>query len=686
MNIDIQNGTKNALLGALKTVTDKMIETRPQAEIRLRPYTDCTAVKRNFRTSIEVDFSKLFGGAKDGDTAFAETDLLVPFDTDVNLMAKGIFELYYGGEKVFSANDAAPLSDLHMKNVVLKAKKGKNKLIFKCTKNGRFFGFAFMVTHVFEPYMWANDILLWVRDTSPAAEYENEQGIALSKLYGKDADFDVYINDTEYKFIFPAPSKECKKVDFEKIYPQNIGNTAFALSYAKSDGRLDINLSGRDEIYINGKKSDGKFLKCGDEIIVKCTKSPGGWGFECSEDNLNLPFVCSKRKHGAKWLVIGAFDEKYKISVQFKEPYESLDGEKTFWRFAEDDTYLRPYLDSCFFAQWTYALMVGEYGIFNASKFFKEYFGYFYKSMSVTVDYFDYIRFEKQKFGNTTFMPRAAQLTNLDAIGAAGMMLCELYNCENDKNRKSKILHVIKTLAEKMKKTPQNENGIFYRVKTMWADDTFMSCPFLVRLGRVLNDKSYADEAVRQLTGYKNILFMEDKKLYSHIYFPMQGERNNVAWCRGNGWVFFALCDALENIPPDTIGYDEIKKNFSDFAGGLALVQSDSGMWRQVLDDEDTYKETSGSCLFAIGMLRGARLGFLDKKYAQCAKAAVEDILKNMVDSEGNIEGVCRGSQCSMDKKYYAMLETNRNDDHGTGLVMTALCEYIEYINYENSK
>ena len=38
---------------------------------------------------------------------------------------------------------------------------------------------------------------------------------------------------------------------------------------------------------------------------------------------------------------------------------------------------------------------------------------------------------------------------------------------------------------------------------------------------------------------------MEDKKLFSHIYFLKEQTANRIPWGRGNGWVFLSLSDLL---------------------------------------------------------------------------------------------------------------------------------------------
>ena len=673
----------NKLFDTLKLVTDRMLQTRPQVPVCYRPYTKCEGVKRIFRHSIDVDFYKIFTHARIGDTAFAETDLLVGVDTDINLMVRGNVSVYFENKEILKIDDVSPRNEQQLRSVVIAAKTGKNKIVFCCNACEGGFGVEFRATHILEPDIWANDILLWVRDTLPDDKHAYEQGIALSKLYSGSADFKTYNSDSD-KFVFPKEPKNDNSIDFSELYGDENGKFAVALSYAKTDCTLKIVPHSKISVIVNNEKiSDMNVpLNEGDEIVVVAEKTESGWGFECDSSLVHIPFLKSDREWGDRWLLLGALSNGEDLKqIQFTQPYMNADGNQMFWRFTDKDTYLRPYVDSCFFAQWTYALMVGEMGILNTSKIFGEYYSYFYESMSTIAEYFKYIRFEKDVLGDTTFMPRAAQLTSLDAIGAAGMMLCELYIREKDDKRKEKIMFVIKTLEERiMNHIPRTENGIFYRIKTMWADDTFMSCPFLVRLGDVTGDEKYYKEAVKQLLGYKDILFMEDEKLYSHIHYPETKDRNNIPWGRGNGWVFFALEDALEHIPAHVEGYSELQENFKAFAEGIKGVQSESGMWRQVLNLPHTYLETSGTCIFSIAMLKAVNSGFLENEYVEIARKGISDMLERMIDEDGNVHGVCRGSQCSRESIYYEQLSTNCNDDHGTGLVMTAICELINSI------
>ncbi len=50
-----------------------------------------------------------------------------------------------------------------------------------------------------------------------------------------------------------------------------------------------------------------------------------------------------------------------------------------------------------------------------------------------------------------------------------------------------------------------------------------------------------------------------------------------------------------------------------------------------------------------------------------------QGLCEKAIDWKGNIYGVCRGSGYSFSKEYYANeLSWNKNDTHGTGIVMLA--------------
>jgi rhamnogalacturonyl hydrolase YesR len=492
-------------------------------------------------------------------------------------------------------------------------------------------------------------------------------------LYHEEAPFDG-------KYIYPEAPEYDNTVAFPKIFEGEQGDLAYALTYALSDTELKLSSDANYDVFVNSSlQKPPYFLKNGDEVLVKM-KNENSFSFTF-EGDLGLPMVRSMRGGGDQWLTLGLFTEEEgnytpEDGVQFKKPYRS--GKRSvFFKFAHRDDYLRPYLLTRFFGQWHYTFMVGSYGLLRASETLgeQEYFDYFKEHMRLMVEYFDYMRYEHEHFSSPSFLDISSTLHDLDSIGSIGRNLCEYYFRTKDED----TLPILDTMLQAMETNiPRFEDGIFHRERDMWADDTFMSCPFLVRMASIKGERRYAEEAVKQLLGFKKRLFIEEEELFSHIFFLSDETANRIPWGRGNGWVFVSMADVLSHAPKDTPGYEELSEVFVRFARGLARVQDTDGLWHQVLNRRDSYSETSCTALFSIGMCQGMRLNILGEEYKGCVERAYRGILAHKVDENAYVYGVCMGSGNAREAEYYMNLGTVDNDDHGTGVVLTMLSEVDE--------
>lgn len=669
------NNEKKRLTEALELITRRMFETRPQKEVVLHPYTKPGFVERNLRSDVIINLKKVFPKAKCGDYTYVSVDMKVSDTSEYKISTIGAEELFVNGTAVCPCEEKRNMLEKEFNVATVKLEKGFNRIVFKCicTKDGFFLDY--IIGHVFWPAIWICDYLLWARDTVPMAEFFDEQGFCISGLASCGEKKTV----GELGIVFPKAPKCDGKIDFCALYGEGSGEYAFALSYAQKSGVLDIKSENDISVFVNGKKSESLEVCRGDEIFVVCKRGKNSWGFESfSNDILQLPFVETKRTEGIHWLLLGGFANADLPEAQFKKPFVAADGE-TFWRFAEEDLYLRPYLDTCFFGQWFYGLMVGEYGLLCASEYDKKCYDYFKSSMSVLAEYYRYMQFDKKLFGDAGFLKRSVELRELDPIGTIGMNLYELYIREKDENLKSDILYVLNELTKSIyENIPRMPDGTFYRIGTMWADDTYMSCPFLVRMGSLTGEEKYYDEVCAQLKNFKKYLYIKESGLFSHIYFPLDKKANRVSWGRGNGWIYLTLAEVLEHLPTDYAQREDIALMFKDAVSALVPFQDKNGMWHQVLDIPDTYAETSCTAIFAVAISKGIKLGILPKKdYVSVVERAVLGILENSVLPNGDIDGVCRGSGCCYDWQYYAELGTICGDDHGTGVVLAAICELL---------
>ena len=78
-------------------------------------------------------------------------------------------------------------------------------------------------------------------------------------------------------------------------------------------------------------------------------------------------------------------------------------------------------------------------------------------------------------------------------------------------------------------------------------------------------------------------------------------------------------------------------------AFALEACQHESGLWHTILDDEDSYLETSASCAFAYGILKAVRMGCLPARFVQMGEKAVKGVM-NQIAEDGTVGGVSYGT------------------------------------------
>ena len=654
---------------AIKIIADHMLKIRPRAAVTYHPYKKNDVYYDKHLYLRNIDLRKLYPEAKKGNVVYVGTVIEAVCECDAKLNFVGNAKVIFNGVVIFdSENDR----DADGKNrCPIHLLEGENEVTFmvRC-ESDESFNFQFMPS-VRWYWTWAKYYILSARATSPIREYRGEDGVGISRLYEREEEFDG-------EFVFPKVEKHEKKIDFSAILDNEGGSVAFALTYALEDSSLDLLANGKMQVFVNREEKKAPLsLKKGDEVLVRLEKSEK-WSFSFVGEHIGIPFLQSNRKSGDEFLTLGSFDvECETIEIQFKKPYVGFGGEKVFWKLSSKDDYIRPHLLSRFFGQWHYTFMVGEYGLLGAAKILenKEYYSYFRDHMRLMVEYFDYMRYENKHFSAPSFLDISASLHDLDSIGSIGRNLCVYYGETEDKD----VLPIIDTMLSAMNTNiPKFADGTFHRHQDMWADDTFMSCPFLVEAGKMKNDEEYHREAVRQLLGFKKRLWMAEKRIFSHIFFLNPPEPNKIPWGRGNGWIYVSLSNALENISPETEGYSEILETYREFTEGIIALQDKDGLWHQVLDRHDSYSETSCTAMFILGLSRGIRNGWIDEKYKKNVKRAYEALLSQKIDKDGAVYDVCMGSGNARDVNYYMNLGVIDNDDHGTGVVLTAICEMIK--------
>jgi unsaturated rhamnogalacturonyl hydrolase len=215
---------------------------------------------------------------------------------------------------------------------------------------------------------------------------------------------------------------------------------------------------------------------------------------------------------------------------------------------------------------------------------------------------------------------------------------------------------------------PEPEDG------TVWADDLFMSVPFLLRMARIKGNRALYDEVARQVIRFNGYLCDPGSGLYFHGWYSQRQVNSPVRWGRANGWIAWATSEALLLMPRDHPEYGRIMEIFRGHMKALAGCQDPSGMWHQVLDHPETYPETSCTAMFTLAMARGVRMGWLEEKYMENALRGWA-ALQEKIGPDGTVSDICRGTGIGENVDFYEQRDRFDHDPRGLGAMLTAGCE-----------
>lgn len=218
------------------------------------------------------------------------------------------------------------------------------------------------------------------------------------------------------------------------------------------------------------------------------------------------------------------------------------------------------------------------------------------------------------------------------AIGEALIVACEQTHDPALEKAKDRLLRWALELA------PRNPSGIVYHFSIgteFWVDSMYMLPPFLARAG-------YFDEALRQMDGYWNALFVPEKGLLAHRWDDaLQTFVRKDVWGVGNGWACAGMARVRAMLPPQ---YAAQKKALEDrirllLTSALRYQRAD-GMFHDVLDDPSVFPEINCGQMFAYTIFRGVHEGWLEPGFLEPAER-IRAAAHASVDPYGLVRNVC---------------------------------------------
>jgi unsaturated rhamnogalacturonyl hydrolase len=224
-------------------------------------------------------------------------------------------------------------------------------------------------------------------------------------------------------------------------------------------------------------------------------------------------------------------------------------------------------------------------------------------------------------------------------------------------------------------------DGTFARNSPMpnsiWLDDLYMSVPCLAQMGRRTGDRRYFDDAAKQILQFYSRMWVPETGLFMHGWVQEMSPHPAFHWARANGWALMATVELLTELPKDHPQRTQLLNILKAHAASLRRLQDPSGLWRQLINRKDTYRETSASAMYVFAIARAIRYGWLSySTYGPVVAKGWNGVITR-VNSTGQVEGTCIGTGLGWDETFYRNRPTSVNAAHGYGPVFLAGSEII---------
>lgn len=207
-----------------------------------------------------------------------------------------------------------------------------------------------------------------------------------------------------------------------------------------------------------------------------------------------------------------------------------------------------------------------------------------------------------------------------------------------------------------------------------WADTLFMVALMLLRVGVLCKDKAMIEDALNQWYWHIKYLQNPGSGLWYHGYNNITGDNmSGIYWGRANAWAAYTMSQVEGRLPECYLypKYMDVIGSLDEQLAALKTLQTDNGLWRTVLDDEESYEEVSASAGIAAAMLeRGNPLHF---KYIN---KTIRGLLAN-VSEEGKVMNVSAGTAVMRDKESYRTISRDWIQGWGQGLMLAFLAKLL---------
>ncbi len=241
---------------------------------------------------------------------------------------------------------------------------------------------------------------------------------------------------------------------------------------------------------------------------------------------------------------------------------------------------------------------------------------------------------------------------NLDDINE-GRVLFYLY----EKTGNEKYKKAMDILHHQLLDQPRTETGNFWH-KKIYPDQIWLDGIYMAQVFSALYEekclKGDCSDIVKQIENVEKLMRDPATGLYFHgcdvskkaFWADPATGCSKSFWLRSMGWFMIALADLSEIL--DEASAKTTGRILKDLIESIAkYADPETSMYYQVPDKgerQGNYLETSGSAMVAYAMLKAARLGIAEEKYAVLGQKTFDGICKKYLKETENgltLSGIC---------------------------------------------
>lgn len=201
------------------------------------------------------------------------------------------------------------------------------------------------------------------------------------------------------------------------------------------------------------------------------------------------------------------------------------------------------------------------------------------------------------------------------------------------------------------------------------SDAVFMSCPILAQAGGLTGEDKYFEMCLKHLKFMQRHCLRKDG-IYRHS--PL----DEAAWGRGNGFPALGLAWTLSWMPDEFDGRYNVLSAYRSHMSALAAHQDPNGMWHQVIDRPESYRELTSTCMITFAMIRGIRNNWLNPEGFRPVVERAWNAIKTRVPANGRLVDVCTGTGKQEDlHAYYDRTAILGPDERGGAMALMVATE-----------